>query len=118
MTLEVIGNYSLLYYVKGSNSSLTPYMLCSHLDVVPAEPQKWTAPPFAANIIDGYIYARGTIDFKHGLMVCSSFKVELSIKKIIRKLYQIIKEKSVFKHSLTWLTFCRYQIVMSCLAFK
>ncbi|XP_041347787.1 N-fatty-acyl-amino acid synthase/hydrolase PM20D1.1-like [Gigantopelta aegis] len=66
--LEVIGNYSLLYSIKGSNSSLTPYMLCSHLDVVPAEPQKWDAPPFAADIKDGYIYARGTIDFKHGVM--------------------------------------------------
>ena len=34
VTLEVVANYSLLYHVRGSNSSLTPYLLMGHLDVV------------------------------------------------------------------------------------
>ena len=67
---EVVANYSLLYKVKGSNPSLKPYMLTAHLDVVPAlELDKWEAPPFSGDIVDGFIYARGTIDDKHQVMV-------------------------------------------------
>ncbi|KAL5014571.1 hypothetical protein ScPMuIL_008841 [Solemya velum] len=65
---EVVANFSLLYTIRGSNLSLTPYMLISHLDVVPAEPEKWDSPPFDANIIDGFIYGRGALDDKHGVM--------------------------------------------------
>lgn len=35
-----------------------------HLDVVPADEDGWLAPPFAADIIDGNIYARGALDDK------------------------------------------------------
>ncbi|XP_046355018.2 N-fatty-acyl-amino acid synthase/hydrolase PM20D1-like [Haliotis rufescens] len=65
---EVVNNYSLFYFVKGTNETLTPYMLASHLDVVPAEPEKWEVPPFSADIKDGFIYGRGAIDDKHGVM--------------------------------------------------
>ncbi|KAL8595180.1 hypothetical protein ACOMHN_013853 [Nucella lapillus] len=65
---EFVANYSLLYTVRGHDASLTPYLLASHLDVVPADPSQWEAPPFAADIIDDFIYARGTIDDKHGVM--------------------------------------------------
>ncbi|XP_076447510.1 N-fatty-acyl-amino acid synthase/hydrolase PM20D1.2-like isoform X2 [Babylonia areolata] len=52
----------------GSDRSLTPYLLASHLDVVPADGAQWDAPPFSADLIDDFIYARGTIDDKHGVM--------------------------------------------------
>ena len=39
-------------------------LLLSHLDVVPAEPEHWTAPPFAGEVRDGFIWGRGTIDTK------------------------------------------------------
>lgn len=48
----------------------------AHLDVVPADPSKWEADPFGAKIINNFIYARGTIDFKHGVMV--NVKQEMS----------------------------------------
>ncbi|XP_019626372.1 PREDICTED: N-fatty-acyl-amino acid synthase/hydrolase PM20D1-like [Branchiostoma belcheri] len=68
---QVVGNYSLLYRVAGSDASLQPYMLASHLDVVPAtEEANWEAPPFSGQLKDGYIYGRGTIDIKHTLMGC------------------------------------------------
>ena len=69
MTHEFVANFSLLYTVKGSDASLKPYLLASHLDVVPADASQWEAPPFSADVIDDFIYARGTIDFKHGVMV-------------------------------------------------
>ena len=65
-----MANLSLLYTVKGSDASLTPYLLASHLDVVPADDaSQWEAPPFSADVINDFIYARGTIDDKHGVMV-------------------------------------------------
>ena len=63
---EIVANFSLLYTVQGSNPRLRPYMLTSHLDVVPAVRSKWSSEPFEAVIKeDGYIYARGTMDAKH-----------------------------------------------------
>ena len=35
-----------------------------HLDVVPVEEDEWTTPPFKADIRDGRLYARGSIDDK------------------------------------------------------
>lgn len=67
--LDIIANYSRLYTITGSNTSLTPYLLAAHLDVVPAIPEEWEFPPFEAQIKDEYIYARGAIDFKQGIMV-------------------------------------------------
>ncbi|KAK7102398.1 N-fatty-acyl-amino acid synthase/hydrolase PM20D1.2-like [Littorina saxatilis] len=65
---EFVANLSLLYTVKGSDAILTPYLLASHLDVVPADANQWEADPFAADIINDFIYARGTIDVKQGVM--------------------------------------------------
>lgn len=63
---EIVANYSLLYTIQGSNPKLRPYMLTSHLDVVPATRSKWSSEPFEAVVKDdGYIYARGTMDAKH-----------------------------------------------------
>lgn len=70
VTHDVVNNYSLLYKVQGSNSALRPYMLCAHLDVVPVNRDAWEEDPFGANIKDGFIYARGTIDVKQIVMVC------------------------------------------------
>ncbi|XP_059490721.1 N-fatty-acyl-amino acid synthase/hydrolase PM20D1-like [Neocloeon triangulifer] len=66
---EVINLYSLLYTVTGTNPNKMPYMLASHLDVVPADPENWQVDPFSGQIInDTYIYGRGTIDDKGGVL--------------------------------------------------
>lgn len=69
ITRELVANYSLLYTIQGTDSSLKPFMLCSHLDVVPVEEAKWTVPAFEGMIKDGNIYGRGTLDVKDSLMV-------------------------------------------------
>lgn len=49
----------------GRNPSLPAIMLNSHMDVVPAFPEHWSHPPFAADIDDdGRIFARGAQDMK------------------------------------------------------
>jgi acetylornithine deacetylase/succinyl-diaminopimelate desuccinylase-like protein len=49
--------------MRGTGSA-RPLLLLSHLDVVPAEPSKWTRPPFAADVAEGHIWGRGSVDSK------------------------------------------------------
>lgn len=68
---EIVSDYSLLYTWKGSDPSLAPYLLMSHMDVVPVAPGSepdWTHPPFAGDIAEGYVWGRGTIDTKAGII--------------------------------------------------
>ncbi|CAD7680052.1 unnamed protein product [Nyctereutes procyonoides] len=65
---EVIGEYSHLLTVQGSDPSLQPYMLMAHSDVVPAPDEGWEVPPFSGLEHDGFIHGRGTLDNKNSLM--------------------------------------------------
>lgn len=58
------GRASVVARLKG-DGSLRPLLLLSHLDVVPADPSEWDQPPFEANVVDGYMYGRGTTDTKN-----------------------------------------------------
>ena len=49
--------------LKGDGSE-RPLLLLSHLDVVPVEEERWSYPPFAAELHDGFVYGRGAIDSK------------------------------------------------------
>lgn len=44
-------------------------MLAAHMDTVGVEESVWSAPPFAGEIRDGYLYGRGAIDDKGMLAV-------------------------------------------------
>ncbi|MBZ3880675.1 putative carboxypeptidase PM20D1 [Sciurus carolinensis] len=65
---EVVGNYSHLFTVQGSEPSLQPYMLLAHFDVVPAPEEGWEVPPFSGLERDGFIHGRGTLDNKNSVM--------------------------------------------------
>ena len=67
LTREVVAKYSLLYTWTGSDTTLDPILLMGHLDVVPVEAgteSKWTQPPFAGLVADGFVWGRGTLDDK------------------------------------------------------
>jgi len=57
------GRGSILATLKGSGKS-KPFLLLSHIDVVPTEKERWEVDPFAGIIKDGYLYGRGTLDDK------------------------------------------------------
>ncbi len=57
------GRGNLVARLKGDGRA-APLLLMVHLDVVPAEPESWTHPPFGGEIADGYLYGRGTLDTK------------------------------------------------------
>lgn len=47
--------------VGGAQETL---MLLGHTDVVAAEPEHWTHPPFSGELTDGVVWGRGTLDMK------------------------------------------------------
>ncbi|HEY5269719.1 MAG TPA: M20/M25/M40 family metallo-hydrolase [Anaerolineales bacterium] len=46
------------------DGSKKPILLYSHMDVVEANPQRWSCDPFGGEIRDGYVWGRGAIDMK------------------------------------------------------
>jgi len=68
---EVVGDSNLLFTWAGSDTTLEPIVMMGHLDVVPVEPgseRLWTHPPFSGDIADGFIWGRGTLDDKVGVL--------------------------------------------------
>lgn len=62
-----INKYSLLYKWEGEDTSLQPVVLMGHMDVVPVDEEQaknWEFTPFGGEIIDNYVYGRGTLDDK------------------------------------------------------
>ena len=49
--------------LKGKDG-LLPLILLHHIDVVPAEAEKWKYPPYSGAIVDGEIWGRGAQDCK------------------------------------------------------
>jgi acetylornithine deacetylase/succinyl-diaminopimelate desuccinylase-like protein len=58
------GRGNVVARLEGSGRGET-LLLFGHLDVVPAEADRWSHPPFAGEIEDGFLYGRGALDMKH-----------------------------------------------------
>jgi carboxypeptidase PM20D1 len=58
--------YSQIYKIKGKSDE-KPIALMAHYDVVPVSDQ-WSFDPFKAEIKEGYVYGRGTLDMKGHLI--------------------------------------------------
>lgn len=71
ITRETVDTHSLLYTWNGSDPSLAPIVLMNHIDVVPIAPGtegEWVHPPFSGAIADGFVWGRGTLDDKGGVV--------------------------------------------------
>jgi acetylornithine deacetylase/succinyl-diaminopimelate desuccinylase-like protein len=58
------GRGSIATRLLGDGTGGEPLLLLSHLDVVPAPPERWTHDPFGADVEDGYVWGRGAVDMK------------------------------------------------------
>lgn len=56
--------------IRGDGTGGGPLLLAGHLDVVAVEREHWSQDPFAAEIVDGYLYGRGAIDMKNMVAMC------------------------------------------------
>lgn len=56
------GRQSLIYRVEGADPGAPTLALVPHLDVVPVQEEGWSQDPFAAEIVDGFVYGRGAVD--------------------------------------------------------
>jgi carboxypeptidase PM20D1 len=71
MEVEVVSELSYLIKWQGTDNSLRPMALLSHKDVVsvdPASEADWAYPPFSGTVADGYIWGRGALDNKSGVL--------------------------------------------------
>lgn len=56
------GRQSVVYRVAGTVPGAPALTLLPHLDVVPVSEEGWDQDPFAAAIIDGFVWGRGAVD--------------------------------------------------------
>jgi acetylornithine deacetylase/succinyl-diaminopimelate desuccinylase-like protein len=56
------GRQSLVARLEGSDPAAPTLLLMGHTDVVPANPGAWQRDPFAAELVDGWVWGRGAID--------------------------------------------------------
>ncbi|KAF8341297.1 carboxypeptidase S [Cantharellus anzutake] len=66
-----VNTYALVYHWQGSDSSLKPILLTAHQDVVPVDPttvEEWVHPPYSGFFDGTYIWGRGSLDDKNGLI--------------------------------------------------
>ncbi len=57
---------SLVARLPGAGAA-PPLLLQGHVDVVSTANQQWTRDPFGAELVDGWIWGRGTLDMKGGV---------------------------------------------------
>ncbi|KIK62590.1 hypothetical protein GYMLUDRAFT_164647 [Collybiopsis luxurians FD-317 M1] len=70
LSLTKVNTYGLMYEWTGSDTSLKPYILAAHQDVVPVNPDTvdtWTHPPYSGYFDGTTIWGRGASDDKGSL---------------------------------------------------
>jgi len=63
---KTAGRPNLIARLPGDGSA-PPLLLQGHVDVVPAGPTPWQQPPFGGDIVDGFLWGRGSLDMKSGI---------------------------------------------------
>ena len=73
-----VDDHALLLHWAGRRSA-RPVVLMAHLDVVPVDdPAAWRHPPFGADLVDGAVWGRGTLDDKGALTaICEAVETLL-----------------------------------------
>lgn len=75
------GRPNLIARIPGRGVS-PPLMLYGHVDVVPAEDQKWAYPPFEGTLADGVVWGRGALDMKGGVAMMLAAFIRAKIENL------------------------------------
>ncbi|MFN5363019.1 MAG: M20/M25/M40 family metallo-hydrolase [Bacteroidota bacterium] len=89
---QIFNEFSYLYRWKGKDSSLAPWVLMAHTDVVPVEAaveKNWSVPSFSGAIKNDTIWGRGAVDDKSSV---------IAIMEAIENLLQLgfIPERTIY----------------------
>lgn len=85
---------NLITRLKG-DGSLPPLLLMGHMDVVMAEPDKWTHPPFSGHKDEsGMIFGRGATDMKQ--TVAAGLATLIAVKKSFHDQKRLPKRDVIF----------------------
>ena len=80
---QIFNQFSYVYKWTGKDTSLKPYVLMAHMDVVPVEAvaeSKWSVPSFSGAIKNDTIWGRGAVDDK------------VSVIAILESVEQLLKQ--------------------------
>jgi len=86
LSLQIFGQYTYLFKWTGTDSTISPYVLMGHYDVVPVEEaalSKWTVQPFSGEIKDNNIWGRGTADDKGSVIAILE-----AVEKLLKENYK------------------------------
>jgi acetylornithine deacetylase/succinyl-diaminopimelate desuccinylase-like protein len=62
---------NLIARIAGQGNA-PPILVYGHVDVVPADSQRWQQPPFSGVLAGGYVWGRGALDMKGGVAMMLS----------------------------------------------
>jgi acetylornithine deacetylase/succinyl-diaminopimelate desuccinylase-like protein len=68
---------NLVARLRSPAPTAKPILLLAHIDVVEANPEDWTVPPFEFLERDGYFYGRGTTDDKDEAAIYTAIMIRL-----------------------------------------
>ena len=86
LTRKVINDFSFIYTWEGTDTTLAPYVLMAHMDVVPVESateSKWKVAPFSGAIVNDTIWGRGAADDKVAVIAIME-----SVEKLLSENHQ------------------------------
>ncbi|MEM8987719.1 MAG: M20/M25/M40 family metallo-hydrolase, partial [Pseudomonadota bacterium] len=66
--LRKVNGHGLLYTWPGRDRTAAPAIFLGHYDVVPADESAWSVPPFKGVVQDSFIWGRGALDDKGGVL--------------------------------------------------
>ncbi|MCP4753256.1 MAG: M20/M25/M40 family metallo-hydrolase [Proteobacteria bacterium] len=78
------GRGNIVARIKGDGTG-KPLLLMSHLDVVGVETEKWKHDPFSAEIAEGCMWGRGTLDCKNSVALWAMILLILKRENITPK---------------------------------
>lgn len=58
------GQTNLIARLPGKDRSVRPLLLLNHMDVVPVDTARWKQDPFGAEVENGVLWGRGSLDMK------------------------------------------------------
>lgn len=83
---QIFSEFSYVYTWKGKDTTLKPYVIMAHMDVVPVEAiaeKHWTVPSFSGMIKGDTIWGRGAVDDK-----ASAISIFEAAEQLLRENFQ------------------------------